>query len=832
MAETDATIEKTTTAKSSLTLSTVEVSGQNKAVLAASADELIFAELDDEPKKKSKSKSKDSKTAEIPANALLYGGGVAALFWLAAVAAYQMGYAGLEGIWALTPTQWVGLAVVAFAPVVFMVLSSTMAYIALESKREARRLRAATARLLAPADTATDATRTLAASVQAELDALETGLGQIMGRFEKLDDTLARRVDKLRKSGLEAKLNTQDMAEVLKSERESLQDLSSSLNSQAQGIAEAIAAQSKMVADASKLADAQMQESTNRLSIHTKALNTATDSLGKQTNATSQDLHSKTHALKDSVQLISDEHAQLAELIKQLAEHQISFSTAADNASTSTKTAVEATQEGTKAIQDTIEAVVAQASKLKDMAERERDISESHMRSALNELEGLNEKARSSLSEIKETANTHTEQARQKIEQLGEATFELAERSDKAIEHQLDEARRMVERSSVVVDEAASRLTKGLEDGLSGATARLDQIEGDIRDMLSRMDGLPSGVEQHATAIREALAGSLRDIHATAREAAQDAQAFEDIFEGRIRAHTDAMNTLLGQLGMPITPPPMPPSLEPVAEKPAQAKAPAVPPIPMVPKTATQSTTTAEPANTPPVDIAAPENNPTAGIDTHAEQEPSAMDAPTAEDSEQTPDGDGWTWKGLLASLDTSGKTPQTAAAHTVEGSDTTHMPSAAPVDEKQTLAPESKSPTKAPQTQAAPETTNHETYTKQVFAALADLDIKPDAALPNELLIDVRDALLQNGQDDAMNLTRHMAPASIRKTGNYLEQDSEFKTQAIQFVETYSADIDAAIKGQDENTTPVADVSKLVISDTGRIYLILGSALMATVNT
>ncbi len=689
----------------------------------------------------------------------MLGGGVAAVFWLAAVAAYHFGFLGLEGLMGLTPTQWLGLAVVALSPSVFMLTSAWFAQLAAEARAESRRLREMTETLLSPnTSSAQGAAETLSGNIRSELSALEDGLESFIKRFAELDEQLAGRTDALRKSGLEAQGASLDISETLRTERKGLEALATRLSDQAQDISQAIGKKSKMVVEASEMADAQLRQAGEKLDAQTEAMSmvsekmsTASDQLSAQSERAVELTESQTEALVAAIETLRDQQETLAELTSQLDAHQTNLSELAEKTHANTQDAVTATQSGAQALHDMMDAVVQQANRLKDMAHDERATTEEHIRASLSALESLSEKTRESLDEVKAAAGSHVDLARNKIEQLGEATFELAERSDKAIDHQLQEAQKMVQRSSVVVDEAASRLTEGLESGLDEATRRLQRVEDDIQALLKRLEHLPGGVEKHADGIRQALHAGLENIHATAHQAAQDAQSFEKVFEGRIRAHTEAMGHLLAQLGQPM------------------------PPLPAFGKSPTQQKPTQTVAKTP---SAKPANPKTAELKASGKTTKATPAKPVSPKAEKTKhDEDGWTWKDLLSSLDGG--------------------PSA------------------------------HEETLANIEGVIAALNIKPTAALPDEVLVDILATYRAEGAGAATALTLRMAPASVRRLGTHLEKTPSFKSDANDFVRTYGLHLEDALH-HDNLATGDRALKKLLLSDTGRAYLILRAALNA----
>jgi hypothetical protein len=130
-------------------------------------------------------------------------------------------------------------------------------------------------------------------------------------------------------------------------------------------------------------------------------------------------------------------------------------------------------------------------------------------------------------------------------------------------------------------------------------------------------------------------------------------------------------------------------------------------------------------------------------------------------------EGDGWTWKDLLSSIDEA------------ENSD--------PAKVEQTLLRE-----------------------------IADMGIDPAVLFPNDKLDEVASALGAGDADEARHVVRTLAPAANRRVARRLYTDEKLKRQALLFVARYREQLAQAGKGE---------LRTLLGSEIGRAYLLLEAA-------
>jgi hypothetical protein len=189
-----------------------------------------------------------------------------------------------------------------------------------------------------------------------------------------------------------------------------------------------------------------------------------------------------------------------------------------------------------------------------------------------------------------------------------------------------------------------------------------------------------------------------------------------------------------------------------------------------------------EPAPPPRVEALAPEPAPAEKPD----QRPRLRLTPTATDEEfssifeasggklpeDAPDGDGWTWKDLLSSIDEA------------EGGD--------PVKLEQTLV-------------------------RQV----TEMGIDPVALLPRAKIDEIAAVVQMRDTEGAREVVRMLAPAANRRVSRRLFTDEKLKRQTLTFLTRYRSLLEEAAQ-RDHGGFEVAE---MLNTDAGRTYLVLEAA-------
>ena len=402
-----------------------------------------------------------------------------------------------------------------------------------------------------------------------------------------LREALSQETIRLNEAAETAGRTARRLAEQLGDEREKMQVLATRMDSQASGVIEAVERQSRMVVDASDLAQTQLREAEAALAARAAdlaaaaseaqdAARVAADDLARQTlrleNAGSgvaeqiqsveEGLGQQRAALVTAAYALrtdqEDFSAQVESQRAQLSEQLSATRTAAGElGDTSTRT--------TETIKDLVEAATDQFRALVEMSQREADGFDAATKLALDRFEALAaeardalvEETRSALSALQATAEESraaatdaAEQAQVRADRLGEALFEAAQKADQAADARVDSARKIVIETSGLVDEAGDRALERLETTVERMNAALAQIDETIGDLDDRAARLPAEAQKRVEAVRVSVEEGLAALAAASQKAAADTEALDAGFQERVRRNYDMLTEAVRLMGV------------------------------------------------------------------------------------------------------------------------------------------------------------------------------------------------------------------------------------------------------------------------------------------
>jgi hypothetical protein len=392
---------------------------------------------------------------------------------------------------------------------------------------------------------------------------------------------------------------------------------------------------------------------------------------------------------------------------------------------------------------------------MSEIAAAERQRLEEQTRGAIESLTKAAEETRAA-------AATHAEAARLHVDQLSEVAFSAGQKANQAYEARLDEAKRLIEQSAEMIDQAGATTAQRLEDGAVAARSALEELQRMLGEIDARAQALPEAARGQADQVRAAVAGSMDELVQQARRAAAETQAIDEAFQDRVRRNYEMLSEavrLMGTValagGLQPAPAPSP------AREPEPAPAPISPPHPAP----------AAPAviDVEPVEADRPRLRLTP---TATDEEFASIFEPGGGKLTDEAEGDGWSWKDLLSSIDEA----------------------------------ENADPAKVEQT---------------LLREVAEMGIDPAVLFPSDRLDEVATALRSRDVEEARQVVRTMAPAANRRVARRLYTDEKLKRQALLFVARYREQVmDAAGAGQARGELPA-----LLTSEAGRVYLLLEAA-------
>lgn len=721
--------------------------------------------------------------------------GVASALWVGGVAAwlaFEVGSGAVE----LDPLRLAVYALIALAPAGMAIMLAHAVRQGAGLAAETRRARELAEAMIAPTALAAQQTGEVLHSLRNDIDQASLAAERARHDMTLLREALFMETTRLNEAAETAGRTARSLAEQLGGEREQMLALGAQLDSQAAHVLEAVERQSRMVIDASDLAQTQLREAEAALAARAAdlaaaageaqdAARVAADDLARQTlrleNAGSgvaeqiqsveEGLGQQRAALVTAAYALrtdqEDFSAQVESQRAQLSEQLSAARTAAGElGDTSTRT--------TETIKDLVEAATDQFRALVEMSQREADGFDAATKLALDRFEALAAEARDALveetrlalsalqataEEARTAAADAAEQAQVRADRLGEALFDSARKADEAADARVDTARRIVVETGGLVEEAGDRALERLELTVERMNAALAQIDESIGDLDQRAARLPEEAQKRVEAVRASVENGLAALAAASQKAAADTEALDAGFQERVRRNYDMLTEAVRLMGVVSGDTP---TLR--RREPSPAPAPA----------ATPATVEAEVARSRPTRTEEPR---AFGLRGRLKLEPmpgSSAPAAAAEDR--------LGWSDLVD-----------------DG------PGEAPLDLDTPLMP--------------PETS--EALEERVTAAIRRMGVDPNALLPRSRVEEAAQAVSAHDPDRARQIVRRVAPAAVRSVSRRVLTDPDLRTDAEAYVRAFSRDLSDRAGSNDG-----PGILGRLTSDGGRAFMLLDAAI------
>ncbi|WP_292079418.1 MULTISPECIES: tipN [Brevundimonas] len=720
--------------------------------------------------------------------------GVASALWIGGVAswaAYEFGAGGAE----LDPLRIAIYALIALAPAGLAIMLAHAVRQGAGLAAETRRARQLAEALVAPTALAAQQTGEVLQSLRSDIDHATLAAERARNDMALLREALAQETTRLNEAAENAGRTARRLTENLGRERDQMQTLGIHLDTQALGVIDAVERQSRMVADASDLAQAQLREAEAALAARAAdlaaaageaqdAARVASDDLARQTirleNAGSgvaeqiqsveEGLSQQRAALVTAAYALrtdqEDFSAQVESQRAQLIEHLSATRSAAGDLDRTTQTSVES-------MRDLVEAATDQFRALVDMSQREADGFDSATKLALDRFEALAAEARDALMEetrraleqMRATAEDSraaaadaAEQARLRTDRLGESLFDAAQKADTAADARIADARRIVTETSGLVEETGERMVSRLETLVARLNNALSEIDTAVADIDERAARLPQEARARADAVRATVEEGLASLSAASRKAAEDTEALDVGFQDRVRRNYDMLTEavrLMGVVSGDTTPARR---REPAAEIEARPE----------PRPERRTERTTAPAS-PPVEERR------FGLRSRLRLEPAETPPPSADK--------GLDWSDLI------------------DGDDDNEAP----------LELDTPSPSPA----------EAEALSDRVAAAIRRMGVDPNALLPRSRVEEAARAFSNGDPDAARQIVRRVAPAAVRSVSRRVLSDAELRADAERYVRNFAVMLNASARAGDS-----AAVQSSLASDSGRAFMLLDAAV------
>jgi len=720
--------------------------------------------------------------------------GIASALWIGGVAswaAYEFGAGGAE----LDPLRIAIYALIALAPAGLAIMLAHAVRQGAGLAAETRRARQLAEALVAPTALAAQQTGEVLQSLRSDIDHATLATERARNDMALLREALAQETTRLNEAAENAGRTARRLTENLGRERDQMQTLGIHLDTQASGVIDAVERQSRMVADASDLAQAQLREAEAALAARAAdlaaaageaqdAARVASDDLARQTirleNAGSgvaeqiqsveEGLSQQRAALVTAAYALrtdqEDFSAQVESQRAQLIEHLSATRSAAGDLDRTTQTSAES-------MRDLVEAATDQFRALVDMSQREADGFDSATKLALDRFEALAAEARDALMEetrraleqMRATAEDSraaaadaAEQARLRTDRLGESLFDAAQKADTAADARIADARRIVTETSGLVEETGERMVSRLETLVARLNSALSEIDTAVADIDERAARLPQEARARADAVRATVEEGLASLSAASRKAAEDTEALDVGFQDRVRRNYDMLTEavrLMGVVSGDTTPARR---REPAAEIEARPE----------PRPERRTDRPTPPAS-PPVEERR------FGLRSRLRLEP-AETPPPATDK-------GLDWSDLI------------------DGDDDNEAP----------LELDTPSPSPA----------EAEALSDRVAAAIRRMGVDPNALLPRSRVEEAARAFSNGDPDAARQIVRRVAPAAVRSVSRRVLSDAELRADAERYVRNFAVMLNASARAGDS-----AAVQSSLASDSGRAFMLLDAAV------
>ena len=720
--------------------------------------------------------------------------GVASALWIGGVAAWLAFEVG-AGAAELEPLRLAVYALIALAPAGMAIMLAHAVRQGAGLAAETRRARELSEALIAPTALAAQQTGAVLHSLRDDIDQASLAAERARNDMALLREALSIETTRLNEAAETASRTARRLAEQLGAERDQMQTLGVQLDSQASGVIEAVERQSRMVVDASDLAQTQLREAEAALAARAAdlaaaageaqdAARVAADDLARQTlrleNAGSgvaeqiqsveeglgqqrAALVTAAYALRtDQEDFSAQVESQRAQLTEQLSAARAAAGELGD---TSTRTS--------ESIKDLVEAATDQFRALVEMSQREADGFDAATKLALDRFEALAAEARDALVEetrlalsalqataeqSRAAATDAAEQAQVRADRLGEALFDAAQKADQAADARVDSARKIVVETGGLVDAAGERAVERLEstvERMNAALARIDETIGELDDRAAR---LPEEARQRVEAVRASVEDGLAALSAASQKAAADTEALDAGFQERVRRNYDMLTEAVRLMGVVS-------------------------------------------GDTPALRRREPTPAPAASTSAPAE--------PVAERSRPAPADEprGFGLRGRLKLEPMPGSNaPATPAADRLGWSDLVDDgPGEAPLDLETPVMPAASA----------------EALEERVTAAIRRMGVDPNALLPRSRVEEAAQAVTEGDPDRARQIVRRVAPAAVRSVSRRVLTDPDLRADAEAYVRAFARDL-AGRAGAGDGPGVLGRLT----SDGGRAYMLLDAAV------
>jgi hypothetical protein len=758
---------------------------------------------------------------------------LAALFvsvtWACAPIAFAFGYQRAKSPFDFDPFVISVLGAMAIGPAALVWIAAYMVQQGRRLGAEATRAKQMADEMIGPAVAAGFQATEVVQSVRDEIARAADAAEEARETLLALRQVLAQESERLVDATANSTRTAATLTETLGRERTEMAGLAQTLDAQAAAVADTINQQARMVAEASDLAETQLREAEASLASRAADLAAAAGEASDAARTAGEDLTRHIARLEtagvgvaDQISIVertlTEQRAGLVTVAHALRADHESFSAQSEThtaqlsefisqARLSSAEMGDRAVKGGEALRGLITEAAEQFRELAEAAKAERDefgqstlhAMEAVSGAAAKEREQLEAQTRASITALAEAAEQtrtaaakHAETARDQVDQLSEAAFSAGQKANQVFENRLAEARNLIERSAEMVEQAGAATARKLDEGAATARGALEELAAMLAEIEARAARLPAAARGQAEQVRLAVAESMDDLMDQARRTAEETQAIDAAFQERVRRNYDMlsdavrlMGSVAGAASSPLPAPSVRHDPPPVRIRPSRAARQAEPAPPVEADPVEEPLELTEFAPIPEREAQEAQEAPTSRP-TRLRLTPTASDEeftqvfeqaggrasdPAAAPASAKAEGEEWTWKDLLTSIDDE----------------------EAPADNR--------------------------SLEELLGAEIADLGIDPTALLPRSRIDEIAAAIEADDTDGAREAVRKLAPAATRRLSRRLFADEKLRRRAMTYLGRYQNMLADALEQDDFRA------ATLLGSDAGRIYLLLEAA-------
>ncbi|WP_428152280.1 tipN [Brevundimonas sp.] len=712
--------------------------------------------------------------------------GVAAALWIGGIAswaAYEIG----SGAVSPDPLRLAIYALIALAPAGLAIMLAHAVRQGAGLASETRRARELAEALVAPTALAAQQTGHVLSALRNDIDQAALAAERARNDMALLREALSLETNRLNEAAEAAGRTARRLTESLGREREEMTALGGRLDGQASGVLDAVERQSRLIVDASDLAQTQLREAEAALAARASDLAAAAGEAQDAARMAADDLARQTLRLENAgtgvaeqIQSVEEglgqQRAALVTAAYALRTDQEDFSAQVESqraqlteqlsaARTATGDLGDTSVKATEGLRDLVEAATDQFRALVDLSQREADSFDAATKLSLDRFEALAAEARDTLIEetrrtlavLKATAEESRQaadgaagQAQIRADRLGEALFDAAQKADMAADARVEGARRIVGETVDLVDQAGERAIEKLETTLSRMTQALAEVDAAIGDLDDRASRLPEEARARAEAVRITVEEGLAALGAASRKAAEDTEALDAGFQERVRRNYDMLTEAVRLMGV----------------------------------------------------VSGDGGAPIRRRDTLAEPAPATERRASPEETER-----GFGLRGRLKLAPTAGDPgarPAPPAKDRLDWSDLVDEgPGEPPLDLDTPVMP-----------------ADDGALTDRITAAIRRMGVDPNALLPRSRVEEAASAFAGRDPDRARQIVRRVAPAAVRSVSRRVMSDPELRGDAERYVRAFAG----RLSNEARDGSPA--VLAALATDAGRAFMLLDAAV------